>query len=99
MIQQTTKIHQSKNGTIVKDGAKVIEAKKFIRISPCDPHHKIGEILFTDSPFFILLFLIPFFAFVSLFVLLGLLACFVSSLLHATLRTKFKGEITKDLYC
>ena len=40
-----------KNGIVVGDGAKVIEAFLFyfMRINPCDPHHKIGEVPFTDS--------------------------------------------------
>ena len=50
------KIWAIKNGTIVEDGAKVIEANILVRISPCDPHHKIGEVLLTNSPFFLLLF-------------------------------------------
>ena len=27
-----------------------------VRIYPCDPDHKIGEVLLTDSPFFFLFF-------------------------------------------
>ena len=46
-----------KNGVVVGDSMELIEAILFyfilffVRINPCDPHHKIGEVLFTDSSF------------------------------------------------
>lgn len=81
----------------------MIEAFSLVRINPCDPHHKIGEVLFTDSPFFYYFFIpffyLLFFSFVLFVLFWFLLACFVGSPLHATLRIKLKGEIEKNLYC
>ena len=68
-----------------------------VRISPCDPHHKIGEILFIDSllsSYFY--FKIPFFSFVLFGLFWFFLAYFVGSPLDATLRTTFEGDIAKD---
>ena len=89
-----------KNGTVVEDGAKVIEANILVRISPCDPHHKIGEVLFTDSPFFLLFFysiFIFYFSFCSPWFVLVFLGLFYRLYIACYIENKTQGRDWKGL--
>ena len=104
MIQKTTKSWVIKNIAVAGDGAKVIEAFSLVRINPCDPHHKIGEVLFTDSSLsfhfssrFHFSFYYFFFLFCSFCFVLVFLGSFCRLSIACYIENKIQGRDWKEL--
>ena len=67
----------------------VIEAIFLVKINPCDPHHKIGEVSLPILHFYLTFLLNSFFLFFFLFFVFFFIGCFVGEPLYALLGTKF----------